>query len=122
MNLYVVRSQDGKFFRAIGYGGHGENWVDSIEKAKFYPKIGGAKGRVTYFTKNYPEYGTPDILEFTLEVAQAKVLNMVEYATKRITSIKKAELERERQRNEYELKCLQSEQERIKGRIKKLST
>ena len=30
MKLYVVRNKQGKYFRAIGYGGYGSNWVDTL--------------------------------------------------------------------------------------------
>lgn len=38
MKLYVVRNKEGKFFRSIGYGGTGANWVEGLDTAKFKGK------------------------------------------------------------------------------------
>ena len=121
MNLYVVRNREGKFFRAIGYGGSGANWVDSLEKAKFYPKIGQAKSRVTYFTQEWPDYGTPDILEFTLDVTQAKVIDMTETTKKSIARIERRNLQREANYRQYEIETLRSEQARIREKLERLN-
>lgn len=77
MKLFVIRNKEGKFFRPVGFGGGGgKNWQDTIEKAKFYPKIGTAKGQVSFWYREYPEYGCPDIIEFDLDPAKAKVLDI----------------------------------------------
>ena len=64
--IYAVRNQEGKFFRSKGYGGYGQTWVDDINKAKTYTKIGQARSRVTFFANTYPAFGIPDIVEFTV--------------------------------------------------------
>lgn len=69
LRLYVVMSKDGKFFRSVGYGGGGNSWVDDINSAKFYTKIGQARSRVTFWAKNYPKYGIPYIVELRAESA-----------------------------------------------------
>jgi hypothetical protein len=74
MKLYVVQNADGKFFRPIGYGGYGEQWKDKLEQAKFYSKIGTAKGRCTWYHTNYPKYECPHLLEFSLEPGEAKTV------------------------------------------------
>jgi hypothetical protein len=63
MKLYVIRNKEGKFFRSIGFGGIGTNWVEGLDKAKFYTKLGQAKSRCTYFTGHYPQFGVPEVLE-----------------------------------------------------------
>jgi hypothetical protein len=63
MVLYAVRNRDGQYFRAKGYGGYGETWVDSLSKARIYPKPGPARGQVTYFATNHPTYGVPELVE-----------------------------------------------------------
>lgn len=120
MNIYVVRSKDGEFFRAKGFGRSGENWVESLDKARLYTKIGPAKGTVTYFAKNYPEYGTCDILEFTLDVSQAKVMDMSQTTAKSIKKIKDRELAQEQRRVKYELERLEADEKRIAARRKEL--
>lgn len=78
MNLYVVRNKDGKFFRPVGFGRSGEHWQPGLSRAKFYSKIGPAKSQVTFSSKHYPEFGVPDILEFTLDPSKARVIDMTE--------------------------------------------
>lgn len=121
MNLYIIRNQQGQFFRPVGYGGSGRPcWVDSLDKAKFYAKMGQAKSRVTSFARESAKYGTPDILEFTLDVAQAKTLDMREYAKGALNKIEKRRLEHEKQTAQWELDRLQADQDRINQRIKEL--
>lgn len=91
MNLYVIRNKEGKFFRPIGYGGSGVNWQEKIEKAKFYPKVGTAKGQASFWFREYPEYGCPEILEFVLDPLKANVLDIQAETTKNIAKKKKAE-------------------------------
>lgn len=72
LKLYLVRNNDGKYFRSKGYGGYGSSWVDSIEDAKFYTKESTAKGRVTWWAKNYPAYGVPEIVVLEAVIADVK--------------------------------------------------
>ena len=80
LELYVVRNQEGKFFRSKGYGGYGDTWVDDIQKAKIYPKISQARSRVTWFYNNYPKYGIPSIIK--LGVCEMEVLDETERVEK----------------------------------------
>ena len=64
--LYAVRNNKGQYFRAKGYGGGGNTWVDDINKAKIYGKTGGARGTITWFANNYPNYPTPDLIKLTV--------------------------------------------------------
>lgn len=95
--IYAVRNQEGKFFRAKGYGGYGETWVDDINKAKTYTKIGQARSRVTWFSNNYPKYGNPDIIEFS--VTSGVVLDEG-------ARVEKAKLAKQKKENEYRLRNL----------------
>jgi hypothetical protein len=65
LELYVVVNQEGKFFRSIGRGGYGPSWVDTIDKAKIYAKLGQARSRVTYWYNNHPKFGRPKIVQLT---------------------------------------------------------
>lgn len=84
LELYVVRNQEGHYFRAKGFGGYGKTWVDDIQKAKVYPKLAQARSRVTWFYNNYPEYGIPNIIKLT--VSEAEVMDESE----RVLKAKKA--------------------------------
>lgn len=99
MKLYVVRNKEGKFFRPVGMGGGGKNWQDTLDRAKFYPKIGTAKGQAAFWYREYPSYGCPDILEFDLDPAKAVVLDIRAETDKKIVKKKEAA---QRRRDEYE--------------------
>ena len=127
MKLYAVRNKEGKFFKNKGYGGYGPTWREKLEDAKFYSKIGQAKSRVTFFFNAYPEYGCPEILEFDLEVAAAKIINMEQATQKSIQNIKKKELVRKmgslKRQLEYDLGVkdrLEKEIKEVKDQIKNL--
>ena len=120
MKIYVVRNSEGKYFRAIGYGGYGSNWVDELSRAKFYTKIGQAKSRVTYFFGDDPSFGCPEILEFELDITRAKVLDMREDTEKKIKKKKEKKLKQQEEWNKREREYLEKQQREIEDKLKKL--
>lgn len=64
LDFYLVRNQEGKWFRRKGYGGSGDTWVDDIHKARVYARLGPARGIVSFFVNKYSKYGVPDIIHF----------------------------------------------------------
>ena len=72
MKLYIIRNSKGLFFRPKG-SVHYTNWEKSLEKAKFYPKIGSARKNVSLWQKNKNE--SFDILEFELNIDNAVIVN-----------------------------------------------
>jgi hypothetical protein len=94
--FYAVRNKEGKFFRAKGYQGYGDTWVDSILKARIYMKMGQARSRITWFSENYPEYGVPDLIKIT-----ATQIESVDESERVGKQIRKKELHKIRQ-EEYE--------------------
>lgn len=72
LELYVVRNQDGKFFRAKGMNGSGESWVEDLGRARIYAKIGPARSCVTFFAKS-KSYDPPVILKLT--IVGAEIMN-----------------------------------------------
>lgn len=94
LKLYVIKSKDGKYFRAKGYGGYGDSWVDNIKKARVYQKPNGARGVVTWFANNWPAYGIPDLIE--LHVTKEVLLDETDRVLK--SKIKKA---RDKARRKY---------------------
>lgn len=120
MKLYVVRNKQGKFFRAVGQNSYRKNWVDTLEEAKFYAKLGQAKSRVTYFFKSDPSYGCPEILEFEIQVGAAKVLNVEGETNKKIKKASERELKYQIEYKERQRVQLLEEQERIKQKLKNL--
>lgn len=87
--FYAVMSQDGKYYKSRGMGGYGDRWVDDLSRARIYPKIGQAKGQITYWSKYEKEYGIPRLV--VLKVTIDDVLDQEEY----IQSKKEKEKQRE---------------------------
>lgn len=121
MNVYIVRN-NGQFFRAKGYGGSGDSWVDTMDKARVYTKIGPAKATVTFFARQYPQFGTPQILAFELDPSQGKVIDMTESTSKRIAARQQTELKREKERTRREQEYLQEQMNSINRRMAALHT
>jgi len=88
LTFYIVKSKDGKYFRAKGYSGYGQSWVDDIQSAKVYQKIGPARTQVTFWASEYPKFGTPDIIELT--VTGSKVLDEGERVKKALIKKQRA--------------------------------
>lgn len=99
MKLYLVKNQEGKYFRAKGYGGGGQSWVDEFKDARLYTKISSARSIVTFFTKKYPEYGVPEIHQ--INIATTTVLDEQKRVEKAVKSIaeKKAQREKKSKKN-----------------------
>ena len=89
LNFYAVRSKDGKWLRSKGYGGGGESWVTDITKAKIYGKIGPARAQVTFWAKNYPDFGIPDIVH--ISTGKCHILDESDRVKKAIAKIAKDE-------------------------------
>jgi hypothetical protein len=117
IKMYAVRNSKGQWFQAKGRDSYNKKtWVDELEKAKFYTKIGQARARVTFFANNNPHnLPPPEIVELTASVTA--VLNENDRLGK-VVKAKKLEEERRKNREiqeiERELKLAQEELERIK--------
>lgn len=119
LEVYAVRNSDGQWLRSKGYGGSGEIWVDDLRQARLYPKIGPARGRVTWFTKNYPEYPMPDLVKLTVTQMEV-VTSEKERVEDKIRKAEAAKFQAEiRQRNKKvaqmkeEIATLQTQLEQI---------
>lgn len=104
--LYTVRNEKGQYFRAKGYGGGGNTWVDDINKAKIYGRIGGARGTITWFANNYPKYPTPELVKLT--VTGFEVLD----ETKRVEKAKQKKIKEEAERKKREAERRKADAER----------
>jgi len=121
MTIYVIRNREGRFFHAKGYGGHGSSWVEAFESARLYTKLGAAKSRVTFFRRKWPEYGTPEILAFELDLARAQVLDMTDSTAKSIAAKQKRELKQAEVMKARKIAQLQEEQIHIQQQLAKLT-
>ena len=102
LEFYLVRNKEGKWFRAKGYGGSGDSWVDEVKRARVYGRIGPARAQVNFWATNYPTYGVPEIVKLT--VSGFTVMDETERVKKQIAkkkeAEKKAELEDKKRRLE----------------------
>lgn len=108
LELFVVKNSEGKFFRAKGYGGYGETWVDAVAKARIYAKLTGARTIVSFFANNYPDYPPPVIVKMT--VAESEILD----ETERLQKIKER---RQKMAETKELREKASQLERAKAEL-----
>lgn len=118
---YIARNHKGEF--SCGEIDNGDTyWVDNLVEARFHEKIGPVKAAVTKWVKRHPELPIPEILEWTIDVATAKVIDVAGETNKRIeraAKVKEANqrrsdrnwldhLEREKFRIEHERKALEA--------------
>lgn len=93
LSFYAVRNRDGLWFRRKGYGGYGESWVKDLKLARFYGKPGSARGQITFWSKNYPQFGVPELVE--LKVTDMVVVDESSKVLKRIEAHKVKEAKRQ---------------------------
>jgi hypothetical protein len=116
--LYAVRNSKGQYFRSKGYSGTGATWVSDINKAKIYGRTGGARGTITWFDNNHPNYPTPDLIKLTvtgIEVIDEKA---------RLDKVKRKKAEalvkREQRLAEQRLRDAQSRYDTAQAELNKL--
>jgi len=71
--LYAVRNSDGQWFRRKGYGGYGKTWCGEFHKARIYTAPKGARGVVTWFARQYPDYPPPHLV--ALHIGAVEVID-----------------------------------------------
>lgn len=120
LTLYIVRNREGRYFRSVGYGGGGlrAQWVEKIEQARVYQKLGQARSRVTFFAKHYPEYGVPDLLQITADTAvvvddTVRVAKALQKAQDTKLKRQQRELEAKRNALDEQIARLTQQRERI---------
>lgn len=101
MKLYVVQNSEGKYFRPRGYGGYGEQWQETLEKAKFYPKLGTARTQCSVWYGINPKLGCPVVLEFDLDPTKAVVIPQLDNAIMAKVKKEKKEAKRKREYDAY---------------------
>ncbi len=116
--FYVVRNGDGKYFRAKGYQGYGESWVEGLDKARVWAKLSGARSVVTYFANAWPGYSVPDIVELT--VTATEVLDEKDRVEKAKVKKKKAKETQELHNKREALKHAQAAYEQAQANLEKL--
>lgn len=119
LELYVVRNQEGKYFRAKGYNGTGDTWVIDINKARIYAKIGPARSAVTWFSNTFPQYGFPDILKLSVNNVEvldekARVQKAIDRKAKAIFESEKRDAQRKLEAAKRKLDDAQRELDKLK--------
>lgn len=115
-SVFMVRSQDGKWFRAKGQHGYGDSWVEDIKQAKIYGRIGPARSCVSFWTNKYPSFGSPVIVEI---VAEKGIIRDEQDRLKKVKE-KKIKEEENRIRHDYQnqvkqaVKNLQEAEEKLR--------
>lgn len=69
LELFVVKSSQGKYFRSKGLHGRGESWVEEISRAKIYTKVGPAKSVLTWWTNNVKDF-SGDVIKLTVKESE----------------------------------------------------
>lgn len=126
LKIYAVRNKEGLYFRAKGMNGYGPSWVEEIEKARTYTKPGPAKGVITWFAKNHPTFGVPDLIELHVNkivvidqgerVAKVKVEHQIKENQNRLSYLQRMQKSKatEIENSKEELTLLQEELDRLK--------
>lgn len=102
LEFYVVVNNAGQYFRAKGYGGAGQSFVDDAKKCKVYGKIGPARSVVTYFANHFPQY--PNLQIIKMNIAGYEVLDEADRVQKAKEKKAKAEAAHEKYMAEHRLK------------------
>lgn len=127
MNIYVVQNQQKQYFRNVGRGGYGKPWRDNLEEAKFYTKIGQVKSRVTWWYKNFPQFGMCRIISFKLDNSNATIMDMtvdtkksILKAEQRLLKYKIEELRRKLETGTRQKTLIEHDAQKLKAQIEAL--
>lgn len=115
ITLYAVRNSDKQWLRKIGYGGSGKSWTDEFNQARIYTKIGAARSMVSWWANNYPQYPTPELVQF--QVSGVKVLDETARVEKQKLNKQKAEQRRELRDKQWKLEMAQRDLEDAQKRL-----
>lgn len=125
MEFFLVRNQEGKYFRAKGFSGSGLTWVEKAQDAKVYTKLGQARSRVTFFANNYPQYGIPEIIQIHVVagevlVEEKRVKKAIKTKELKDLQYKKKQLEDLQKSTSRQVWDLQARQKQLKTEIEEI--
>lgn len=89
-----------------------------VNKAKIYGGTGGARGVITWFANNFPDYPTPELIKLT--VTGMEVIDETARIKKAQERKLKAEEQRKARKAKYELEQTQRNLEEAQARLNKL--
>lgn len=117
LDLFVVKTESGKYFRAKGYNGSGLSFVDDIKKARLYTRLGPARSCVTYF-KNYNKMKL-EIVQ--LLVTGEQVFDDSVRITKQAKALENKKLKEERDAFKNQIKKVENEINFLNKKLKSIS-
>ena len=85
MNLFLVKSNDGKYYRSKGFSGAGQNWVDDPLKAKIFTTQGKAQSVVSWWLNNAKATGLT-IVKLTMAEEEAIKVDESEVKLRKLKS------------------------------------
>ncbi len=110
---YVARNHLGEFNR-------GEAWVDDLSRARLHQKPGPVKVCITKYVKHNPSAPVPELLEWRVDLASAKVMDVTDETHKRIVKAKDRKLAHEQRAIQWKLERLREDEKRLAERRARL--
>mgnify|MGYP001612549448 CR=1 FL=1 len=116
---FIARNHEGEF--SAGQTNDGDTyWTENLVDARFHERIGPVKAAVTKWVKRHPNAPIPEILEWTIDIATAKVIDVAGETGKRLARAAKGKEAQERQERAKALENLDRQEEVIAARRKYL--
>ena len=116
--LYAVRNSDGKWFRRKGMNGYGETWTLKFSQARIYNRIGPARGVISFFANNYPNYDSPTLVK--LVVGEIVEIDETDRIQKQQEKKKQAEAKRKAEEAAWRLQEAQRRLSEAQAEVSKL--
>jgi len=118
---YIARNHEGEF--SAGQTNDGDTyWTENLVDARFHETIGPVKAAVTKWAKRHPELPIPEILEWTIDIGTAKMIDVAGETSKRIKWALKRKEENERREKIKMLEDLDRQERAIEERRLYLTT
>ena len=118
MFLYMVQSDDGKYLRSTGFGGHGKHWVNKMEEGKIWVKKGVALAQITRWKNMYPDIPTAKLVILSASIFEVE--NQEERVDLAIKKLKIKEAERKIKSIEWKSLLYGEDKRKLEEDIKKL--
>ena len=116
---FIARNHKGEF--SAGQTWEGDTyWTENLVDARFHETIGPVKAAVTKWVKRHPDVPIPEILEWTIDIATAKVIDVASETGKRIARAAKVKEAQKRRADKSELVRLVEQHAHIKMEMAKI--
>lgn len=116
---YLARNYRGEFNSGQNCDG-APCWTDDLRYARFHDNIGPVKAHVTKHVKRHPNESIPEILEWTIDIATAKVIDVSGETNKRIERAAREKARRTEIERLEELEHIEEQRQALAERERKL--